>query len=230
MIFSIIIPTLNEAENIKACLLALQPLRQHCEIIIADGGSTDTTRIQALALVDKIILSPRGRAKQMNNGATKASGDVFIFLHADTYLPDNALASLQEQSEKNNTHWGRFDIQLDSQHLVLKIVAHMINWRSRLTGIATGDQAIFVTRTTFFDIGGYPEIELMEDIALCHLLKKIGPPLCLKAKVTTSARRWEQFGIRKTILLMWLIRVRYYFGAAPSELAKLYRDGKLWKT
>ncbi|SJM89969.1 Glycosyl transferase family 2 [Crenothrix polyspora] len=230
MTFSIIIPTLNEAKNIRACLLALQPLRNQCEIIIADGGSTDTTRIRALPLVDKIILSPCGRAKQMNRGAMQATGDILIFLHADTYLPDNALITLEQQLAQSNTHWGRFDIRLDSQNIMLKIVAQLISWRSRCTGIATGDQAIFVARTTFFDIGGYPEIDLMEDIALCRMLKKISSPLCLTAKVSSSARRWEQFGITKTILLMWWLRLRYYLGAEPSELAKLYRAGQLWKT
>jgi rSAM/selenodomain-associated transferase 2 len=229
MTFSIIIPTLNEAESIQTCLLALQPLRTHCEIIIADGGSSDNTQSLAMPLADKIIPSPQGRAKQMNTGAEQASGDILVFLHADTYLPDKALTLIQQQLEASNKQWGRFDIQLNSPHLLLKIVAQLMNWRSRLTGIATGDQVIFVKRSVFFKIGQYPEIDLMEDIALSKRLKKISPPLCLKSKVTSSARRWLHNRIIKTILLMWLLRLRYYLGADPLELAQLYREGKFWK-
>ncbi len=229
MTFSIIIPTLNEAESIQTCLQALQPLRTHCEIIIADGGSTDNTQSLAMPLADKVIPSPQGRARQMNIGAEQASGDILVFLHADTYLPDNALILIQQQLAASNKQWGRFDIQLNSPHLLLKIVAQLMNWRSRLTGIATGDQVIFVKRACFFDIDRYPNIALMEDIALSKRLKKISPPLCLKAKVTSSARRWLHNGIVKTILLMWLLRLRYYLGADPLELAQLYREGKFWK-
>jgi rSAM/selenodomain-associated transferase 2 len=226
MTFSIIIPTLNEADGITTCLLALQPLRIHCEIIVADGGSTDTTRSKALALVDKITLSAPGRATQMNNGAAHAKGDILIFLHADTLLPEHALDSIQQHLATGNASWGRFDIRLDSRHILLKIVATLINWRSRFTGIATGDQVIFVKRTVFFNLGGYPDLALMEDIALCHLLKKRSPPLCLKDKVISSARRWQHNGIIKTILLMWSLRLRYYLGADPAKLAALYRNGK----
>lgn len=226
MTFSIIIPTLNEANGIKTCLLALQPLRLQCEIIVADGGSTDNTRIKALALVDKITLSAPGRAKQMNNGATHAKGDILIFLHADTLLPEHALDIIEQHLATSNASWGRFDMRLDSPHSLLKIVATLINWRSRCTGIATGDQAIFVNRTVFFNLGGYPDLALMEDIALCQLLKKHSPPLCLKDKVISSARRWQHNGIIKTILLMWSLRLRYYLGADPAKLAALYRNGK----
>jgi rSAM/selenodomain-associated transferase 2 len=230
MTFSIIIPTLNEAEGIKACLLALQPLRLQCEIIIADGGSTDGTRIKALALADKITLSAASRAQQMNTGAAQAKGEILIFLHADTLLPEHALNIIQQHLSISNARWGRFDIRLDNPHILLKMVATLINWRSRLTGIASGDQVIFVNRAVFFEIGGYADIELMEDIALCHRLKKISLPLCLSAKVTSSARRWERNGIGKTILLMWWLRLRYYLGAKPSALAQLYRAGAFWKT
>jgi rSAM/selenodomain-associated transferase 2 len=230
MTFSIIIPTLNEATGIKACLLALQPLRLQCEIIIADGGSSDDTCNLVLPLADKITLSAPGRAKQMNNGAAQAKGELLLFLHADTLLPEHALDIIGQQLSSSNAPWGRFDIRLDSPHIMLKIVAQMMNWRSRLTGIATGDQVIFVDRAVFFEIGGYPDINLMEDIALCHSLKKISPPLCLNAKVTSSARRWEHNGISKTILLMWWLRLRYYLGAKPSELAQFYRAGTFWKT
>jgi len=236
MKFSIIIPTLNEEKAIQSCLLALQPLRNDCEIIIADGDSIDNTRGLAEPLADKLIISAKGRAKQMNNGARHATGDVLIFLHADTSLPENALQLIQQKINRTR-QWGRFDIQLSGNPFMLKVIAQMMNWRSRLTGIATGDQVIFVTRQAFNKAGQYPEINLMEDIALCKALKKISPPTCLKDKVISSGRRWESHGIYKTMLLMWSIRLRYFFGTDPQTLAFLYTNSlftqfklsSLWK-
>ncbi|MEI6267361.1 MAG: TIGR04283 family arsenosugar biosynthesis glycosyltransferase [Methylococcaceae bacterium] len=224
MKFSIIIPTLNEEKSIQSCLLALQSLRNDCELIIVDGDSSDNTRLLAAPLVDKVILSAKGRAKQMNNGAKQATGEILIFLHADTCLPENALPLIQEKIS-HNRQWGRFDIQLSGNLFLLKVIAPMMNWRSRLTGIATGDQVIFVTRQTFEKVGQYPEINLMEDIALCKKLKKISPPICLKDKVISSGRRWEQSGAYKTIFLMWTLRLRYFFGADPKTLDFLYTQG-----
>ena len=224
MDFSIIIPTLNEEKNLRACLSALQALRGGCEIIIADGGSIDNTRLIAAPLADKVLISPPGRALQMNNGASQAAGSVLIFLHADTYLPENAL-QLIEKRINQNAQWGRFDIHLSGKPFMLTVIARMMNWRSRLTGIATGDQVIFVTRQAFEQAGRYPEISLMEDIALCAALKKISPPVCLSAKVISSGRRWENNGVYKTMLLMWYLRLRYYFGADPQTLAALYKHG-----
>ena len=224
MNFSIIIPTLNEEKTIEPCLSALQPLRNNCEIIIVDGGSIDNTRVIARSLADKVVSSDKGRARQMNNGTRYASGNVLIFLHADTSLPKNALQLIQ-QKLNSSRKWGRFDIQLSGNHFMLKVIAQMMNWRSRLTGIATGDQVIFVTRLAFEKAGQYPEISLMEDIAICKALRKISPPICLKAKVISSDRRWERYGIYKTILLMWNIRLRYFFGADPQTLAFLYTNG-----
>ena len=225
MNFSIIIPTLNEEKTIQSCLSALQALRNNCEIIIADGGSIDNTRMLAAPLADKVIMSALGRAKQMNNGAGQATGDVLIFLHADTRLPENALPLIQQKISPVQP-WGRFDIQLSGNPFMLEVIARMMNWRSRLTGIATGDQVIFVTRAAFVNAGQYAEIDLMEDIALCKALKKISPPICLKAKVISSGRRWEHNGICKTILLMWSLRLRYFFGADPQKLAFLYTHGR----
>jgi rSAM/selenodomain-associated transferase 2 len=223
MKFSVIIPTLNEEKTIQFCLLALQPLRNDCEIIIADGDSVDNTKILALPLVDKVMASAKGRAKQMNNGASYATGDILIFLHADTRLPENALPLIQ-QKISSTSQWGRFDIQLSGNSFMLKVIAQMMNWRSRLTGIATGDQVIFVMREAFEKAGQYPESNLMEDIALCKALKKISPPICLKDKVISSGRRWEHNGIYRTILLMWSLRLRYFFGTDPQTLAFLYAN------
>ena len=224
MKFSIIIPTLNEEKTIQSCLLDLQPLRNCSEIIVVDGESADNTRTLAAPLAHKVTISEKGRAKQMNIGAWQATGDILIFLHADTRLPENALQLIQ-QKINSTRQWGRFDIQLSGNHFVLKVIACMMNWRSRLTGIATGDQVIFVTHRAFEKAGLYPEISLMEDIALCKALKKISPPICLKAKVISSGRRWERDGIYKTIFLMWSIRLRYFFGADPQTLSFLYTHG-----
>ncbi|MDD5269426.1 MAG: TIGR04283 family arsenosugar biosynthesis glycosyltransferase [Methylococcales bacterium] len=224
MKFSIIIPTLNEEAIIQSCLIDLQPLRNRSEIIVVDGKSADNTRTLAAPLADKVTISEKGRGKQMNIGAWQATGDILIFLHADTRLPENALQLIQ-QNIINTAQWGRFDMQLSGNHFVLKVIACMMNLRSRLTGIATGDQVIFVTRRAFEKAGLYPEISLMEDIALCKALKKISPPICLKAKVISSGRRWERNGIYRTIFLMWSIRLRYFFGADPQMLDFLYTHG-----
>jgi len=221
MKFSIIIPTLNEEKTIQACLSALQLLGNECEIIVVDGESTDNTQIIASPLAHKVITSAKSRARQMNSGARQATGDVLLFLHADTFLPENALR-LIEQEICPTRQWGRFDIRLDGYSRMLKVIAWMMNWRSRITAIATGDQVIFVTRSAFEKVGQYPEICLMEDIALSKALKKITRPICLKAKVVSSGRRWESNGIFKTILLMWSLRLRYFLGSDPQTLALLY--------
>lgn len=227
MSISIIIPTLNEAEGIADLLATLQILRSQCEIIIADGGSSDNIQSNSVALVDQFVCSNKGRAVQMNAGARHATGDILVFLHADTYLPEQALTLIQ-QGIVAGALWGRFDMQLLGQHSMLNIIALMMNWRSRLTGVATGDQVIFVKRSIFQQLGGFPEIALMEDIAMSKQLKKLARPYCIAAKVKSSARRWESFGVWRTIALMWSIRLRYFLGESPDNLAQLYRLGKFW--
>jgi rSAM/selenodomain-associated transferase 2 len=229
MNYSIIIPTLNEGRTIVNCLNALQPLRSNCEIILVDGGSTDDTQKIAQPLVDKLISTEKGRAIQMNVGAESAKGEMLIFLHADTFLPQNALSDIA-QAIRSQQQWGRFDVVLGGSHPMLKVIAFFMNWRSRLTGIATGDQAIFIYKQLFDSVGRYPTIALMEDIALSKKLKKIALPACLKAKVTTSGRRWEDYGVFKTILLMWSLRLRYFLGEDPQTLTESYGRGKFWKT
>jgi len=220
---SIIIPVVNEAGHIAAKLQALQALRNHCQVLLVDGGSVDDSAKIAKSLVDQVLHSPRGRARQMNCGAAQAQADVLLFLHADTRLPDNAL-NLILQAVADGYQWGRFDVSFDSPQPIFRLIAFMMNRRSRLTGITTGDQALFMTRQAYQAVAGFPDIALMEDIAVSTRLKKLGRPCCLTANVVTSARRWQQHGILKTILLMWWLRLRYFFGTDPSDLvARYYR-------
>lgn len=218
---SIVIPVLNEAKHLAAKLQALQPHRKSCQLLLIDGCSHDASEAIAEPWVDKIRRSSPGRARQMNLGAAEADGDILLFLHADTQLPDNAV-TLIIQAVADGCPWGRFDVMFDNPKPIFKVIAMMMNLRSRLTGIATGDQCLFVTRLAFQTVGGFPEIALMEDIAMSARLKKHGKPCCLNAKVITSARRWEQHGVFKTILLMWRMRLAYFFGADPDDLAKRY--------
>ena len=220
---SIIVPTLNEAEGIVAQLTSLSPLRERGhEVIVADGGSHDSTAELARPLADAVIDAPRGRAAQMNAGAACARGGVLLFLHADTRLPVMADELLLGHLAVSGWAWGRFDVIIEGSHPLLPVIAWFMNRRSRWTGIATGDQAMFVRREAFDAAGGFPGIALMEDIALSKILKSISPPLCLKSPVLTSGRRWERHGVLRTILKMWSLRLAYFFGADPVRLAKVY--------
>lgn len=222
---SIIMPVLNEAESIAEALVPLQTLRAHgAEVIVVDGGSCDATLAQARAGCDLAISAPRGRACQMNAGALHARADILLFLHADTRLPEAAIPSIRYALGLGET-WGRFDVRITGAHRMLRVVAQMMNWRSRLTGIATGDQAIFCKRDAFRSVGGYPEQPLMEDIALSRALKRIARPVCLDRRVVTSGRRWEKHGVWKTIALMWRLRAAYALGADPVSLARQYGYG-----
>jgi rSAM/selenodomain-associated transferase 2 len=220
MRLSIVMPVLNEAVGIEAALRALAPYRARgVEVVVIDGGSGDGTAELARPLADRVLGAPRGRAAQMNAGAAVATGDVLLFLHADTRLPDDADRLVLDGLK--HRPWGRFDVRFDGGGL-LRLVAMMMNARSRLTGIATGDQAMFMTRAAYDAAGGFPAIALMEDVALSARLKRIGRPLCVAARVTTSGARWRQRGLWRTILLMWGWRLRYFFGADPAGLARAY--------
>jgi len=217
---AIVVPTLNEAPLIGPALQALAPLRAlgH-QVIVVDGGSTDATAELAAPLCDQLICATRGRAAQMNAGARAARAGAFVFLHADTRLPERADEVVLRALER--AQWGRFDVRIDGRHPLLGLIACAMNLRSRLTGIATGDQAIFVRRDAF---AGFPEIALMEDIAFSRAMKRRGPPACLRERVATSGRRWESRGVLRTILLMWRLRLLYALGVAPQHLARKYAD------
>ena len=217
---SIVIPALNEAQGICGCLDALAPVRARGhEIIVVDGGSGDQTLERARPLADKVMTSERGRARQMNAGARAAKGDALLFLHADTRLPADADSMILE-SLKDHL-WGRFDVRIDGRHALLPLVAFAMNVRSRHTGIATGDQAIFVRREAF---AGFPEVQLMEDVAFSKAMKRRGAPACLRSRAVTSGRRWEQGGVLRTVALMWRLRLLYALGASPERLAREYAE------
>lgn len=218
---TIVVPVLNEAAIIVDALEALKPLRARgAEIVVVDSGSADGTPELARRLADRVIAAAPGRGAPLNTGAATASGDALLFLHADTALPDNAERLIAAALAARP--WGRFDLRIAGAHPFLAVVARMINWRSRLTGIATGDQAIFVRRDAFRSVGGYPELPLMEDIALSRRLKRLCRPYCIGTPVVTSGRRWEHHGVLRTVVLMWRLRLAYYFGAEPAGLASRY--------
>ena len=220
---SVVMPVLNEADGIEATLASLAPLRQRgVELILVDGGSTDATVARAQPWVDAALGTPRGRARQMNAGAAAARGGVLLFLHADTQLPPEA-DRLVLEAIAAGAQWGRFDVLITGRARMLRLVAAMMNLRSRLTGIATGDQALFVCREVFDTLGGYPDQPLMEDIELSRRLLRLAQPACLRERVATSGRRWETRGVWRTIFLMWCLRWRYWRGESAHRLAEAYR-------
>jgi len=220
---SIIVPVLDEAEGIAATLDALvAPRAGGHEVIVVDGGSRDETLALARARADTVVEGPRGRARQMNGGAERAHGEVLLFLHADTRLPKGGVERIVE-AVAGGAGWGRFDVRIAGRSPLLPVVAALMNARSRLTGIATGDQAMFVRRDLFRKVGGFPDQPLMEDVELSRRLRATSRPACLRERVCTSGRRWENRGVWRTIVLMWRLRWRYWRGAAADELARAYR-------
>lgn len=220
---SIIIPVYNEAQALAAHLPLLQALRKEGhEIIVVDGGADAVSAASFASSVDRWLISGAGRARQMNAGAAAASGEILLFLHIDTRLPADTMALLRSGFANPATLWGRFDVCLSGQRWVFRVIEFMINLRSRLSGVATGDQAIFVSQDVFTKIGGFPELPLMEDVAISKTLRRLAPPLCLRSKVITSSRRWEAHGVARTVLLMWWIRLLYSLGVAPQTLHGMY--------
>jgi rSAM/selenodomain-associated transferase 2/rSAM/selenodomain-associated transferase 1 len=225
MTLCIVMPTLNEGPAFLYCLQALQNLRaQDVELVVVDGGDADATLAGAAALVDRVLAAPRGRAAQMNAGARTTRADALLFLHADTQLPPDADKLIAQALQRSS--WGRFDVRIDGPSPLLRVVETMMNWRSRFTGIATGDQAMFVSRRAFESVGGFSPLALMEDIDLSRRLKATKQPACLSQRVVTSARRWEHHGVLRTVLLMWQLRAAYFFskllGVDTHALARRY--------
>ena len=228
MRLAVVVPVLNEAAAVESTLARLAPLRADgARVIVVDGGSSDDTAALAKPHADQILQSARGRAQQMNAGARAAidaGAEVLLFVHADSKLPDASDRLIDNALRTSGRAWGRFDVRIDSAAPMLKIVAAMMNWRSRLTGICTGDQAIFVTRSAFDDLSGFAPIALMEDIEFSKRAKRLSSPAAISTRVVTSGRRWQRYGIWRTIVLMWRFRAAYFFGADPQRLAQQYRD------
>ncbi|HAY46804.1 MAG TPA: glycosyl transferase [Gammaproteobacteria bacterium] len=220
-VISVVIPVLREAENISTLRQSTQTFRTlGAEVIIVDGGSDDGTLDLVRSLADQLVHAPTGRAKQMNAGAEVASGQILLFLHADTFLSEEVFR--ESFDEIWGSQWGRFDIRIDSSKYLYRVIEFLINLRSRLSGIATGDQAIFVKKTLFTDMGGFADIPLMEDVEICRRLKAKVRPVCLNQKVVTSARYWERNGPFRTIFRMWGIRFAYWIGVSPEYLVERY--------
>jgi rSAM/selenodomain-associated transferase 2 len=223
MNISVIVPVLNEEKSIAATLRALRTLTPY-EITVVDGGSDDRTAEIARQSGVTVMSSERGRARQMNRGAGQARGDVLLFLHADTRLPPTAFADIRTALTDPRYVGGRFDVESEGEHWILPMVARLISYRSRVTKVGTGDQALFVRREVFARLGGFPDISLMEDIAFCRALKKNGAVACLRSRVITSARRWEADGVWRTIFRMWTLKLLYFAGVSPLRLKQFYAD------
>lgn len=222
MTLSIVIPVFNEAHGIPSLLVRLATIIEPgVDTIFVDGGSTDDTVALVKAAGQRVITAPKGRAWQMNAGAAQTTGSILLFLHADTQLPLNAVAAVQAHL-RGGTCWGRFDVRIAGTAWMLGVVAQMMNWRSRYTGVATGDQALFMTRAAFNSVGGFAEQNLMEDIEMSCSLKQLSRPACIRTPVITSGRRWETYGVWKTIFLMWRLRWAYWRGQSAQQLAQLY--------
>ena len=224
MKLSVIVPMLNEAASIARTLEAIRVSAPDAEIIVVDGGSSDGSIEVARPLSDVVISASRGRARQMNAGAARASGDALVFVHADTIVPMTFGQDIEGAFANPRIVGGRFDVRLDDDHPLCVLIGALISIRSRISRTGTGDQAIFVRRTIFDQIGGFPDFPICEDLDFARRMKRLGPVACLRSKVITSARRWREGGIIRTVLRMWTIRALYLTGIAPTRLARMYSD------
>ncbi|MFT5483780.1 MAG: rSAM/selenodomain-associated transferase 2 [Halieaceae bacterium] len=223
MLWSIVIPVLNEAGRLRACLESLQQFRSQAEIIVVDGHSTDQSLLDIEPLCDQVLASLPGRARQMNQGASIASGDWLLFLHADTRLPDLPTGvSPQLDHPAKHYLWGFFPVAMSNKATRFRVIAWFMNRRSTLTGVATGDQALYVKHDTYRELSGYADVLLMEDVEICKRLRQLSPPLIQPVEVISSARRWEQHGFIRTIFTMWGLRLAYVLGVSPKRLARIY--------
>ncbi|MGD9922812.1 MAG: TIGR04283 family arsenosugar biosynthesis glycosyltransferase [Pseudorhodoplanes sp.] len=222
-ILSIIVPVHNHARTIGPVLHALKPFRdRNAEIIVVDGGSNDDTAMLARPLADQVIRSPLGLGRQMNEGAKVASGFIFLFLRPETRLPLDADTQVMYGRSRDTAVWGRFDLRIQGRHMLLPLVARWLNWRSRASGIATGDQAIFVQRESFFRVGGFSHLPVLEDVDLCERLRTLSPPICVTSRVTVPGERYDRYGVWKTLRDNSMKRLRYRLGADPKALAERY--------
>lgn len=230
MRLAVVMPVLNEAATIEAALVRLAALRARgAAVIVVDGGSSDDTVMRAAPLADRVLAAARGRALQFNAGAESdaaVAADALLFLHADTRLPAEADRIVLRALSSSTRRWGRFDVAIDAAGWAFRLIETLMNTRSRLTGICTGDQAIFIARDAFFTLGGFSPLPLMEDIDFCRRAKRLSPPLALRDIVITSARRWQRGGVWRTVALMWRLRLAYFLGADPATLARRYRDDR----
>ena len=220
---SIILPVLNEAALIGAALQALQAIRQRgAELVVVDGGSSDDTVQLATALADRVVVAGAGRAQQMNRGAELASGEMLLFLHLDSELPEGAMEFIEQLCGSIANHWGWFDVRLSHPGFAYRVIARFMNLRARLSRVCTGDQALFLSRPLFKQVGGFPELPLMEDVAMSKRLRQLSTPVVCKQPIIASTRRWEERGMLRTVLLMWKLRLLYFFGVSPERLVTLY--------
>ena len=224
MKLSVIVPMLNEAASIAGTLVAIRAGAPEAEIVVVDGGSIDASIEEARPHCDVVLSASRGRARQMNAGAARASGDTLVFVHADTIVPTTFARDIEAALANPEVVGGRFDVRLDDPHPMCVLIGAMISLRSRISRTGTGDQAIFVRRRIFGALGGFPDMPICEDLDFARRLKRAGRVACLRSKVTTSARRWRKGGIVRTILRMWTIRLLYLAGVSPIRLARMYSD------
>lgn len=220
---SVVIPALNESANIAGCLRSIAPLlARGAGVLVCDGGSSDDTAHIARAHGAQVLVCAKGRARQMNAGAAASDSHLLVFLHADTQLDETVVERLWSLAVSELSVWGRFDVRLSGPGAALRVIETCMNLRSRITGIATGDQVMFCSSDLFRSVNGFADIALMEDIELSAKLRRLQRPLCCVERVCTSSRKWREQGIVRTVVLMWRMRLAYAMGADPSHLAKIY--------